>query len=164
MSNKNKEQDLTRPAAVNLAGSASPADMAQREGWDPTRYAVVLAENVRRTDVPLDAQRERLAALAGCGALADQAAADALAQHYAVLEALHHRFTLEAFKALDSGNPKSADVADRYLAAALKAQRAAMAVLSALKVLRDAPPSPSTAPTTPMPPPPATVTEAGQPK
>lgn len=161
MNNKNKEQDLTRPAAVNLAGSASPADMAQREGWDPTRYAVTLAENVRRTDVPLDAQRERLAALAGCGALADQAAADALAQHYAVLEALHQRFTLEAFKALDSGNPKSADVADRYLSAALKAQNAAMRVLSALKVLRDAP-QPS-APTTPMPAPPAPVAEAGQP-
>lgn len=161
MNNKNKEQDLTRPAAVNLAGSASPADMAQREGWDPTRYAVVLAENVRRTDVPLDAQRERLAALAGCGALADQAAAEALAQHYAVLEALHQRFTLEAFKALDSGGVRAADVADRYMAAALKAQNAAMRVLSALKVLRDAP-QPS-APTTPMPTPPATVAEAGQP-
>lgn len=162
MNNKNKEQDLTRPAAVNLAGSASPADMAQREGWDPTRYAVVLAENVRRTDVPLDAQRERLAALAGCGALADQAASDSLAQHYVVLEALHQRFTLESFKALDSGSPKAADVADRYLAAALKAQRAAMAVLSALKVLRDV--TQPSAPTTPMHTPPAPVAEAGQPK
>ena len=118
------------------------------EGWDPERYAVVLAENVRRTDVPLDAQRERLAALACTGAHADQTSADALAQHYTVLEALHHRFTREAFEALDRGGPRAPEVADRYLSASLKAQAAAMRVLSALKVLRDAQ-SPSTTTTPP---------------
>ncbi len=141
--------DLTKPATVDLTGCESPVDLAQREGWDPVRYAVALAENVRNTGMSLDAHRERITALAGCGANADQASADALAQHYTVLEALHHRFTQEAFEALDKGGNQAAAIADRYLSAALKAQAAAMRVLSALKVLRDAK-LPPTTPATPI--------------
>lgn len=127
---------LNKPAAADLAGSTSPADMAQRECWDPALYTVALSEHIRTTSVPLDAQRERLAALAGCGAGADKATADTLAQHLAILEALHHRFSQEAVTTMKS---KRAEDAERYLLASLRAQRAALAVLSALKTLRESP-------------------------
>lgn len=134
--------NLNEPTTVDLQGAGSLEEMAQREMWSPERYAVVLAENIRRTDIPLDRQRERLAALAQVGGsvdqIADQAAADALAQHYVVLEALHQRFALQAFEALNTNSPKAAEIADKYLSASLKAQRAAMACLSSLKILRDA--------------------------
>jgi hypothetical protein len=113
--------------------------MAQREGWDPTLYTVVLSEHIRATTVPLDAQRERLAALAGCGAGADKATADVLAQHFSILEALHHRFSQEAVTAMKSSRGRGPEDAERYLAASLRAQRAALAVLSALKTLRESP-------------------------
>lgn len=134
--------NLSEPATADLQGVGSVGEMARRESWSPDKYAVALAENIRRTDVPLDCQRERLAALAqvgaGLGLSADQAAADALAQHYVVLEALHQRFARQAFEALNQNGTRAAEVADKYLSASLKAQRAAMVCLSSLKVLRDA--------------------------
>lgn len=131
--------NLNEITKSDLAGSATVADMAAREEWTPDFYAVVLAENIRTSNVPLDVQRERLAALAqlGAGFAGDRASATELARHYAILEALFHRFTRETHEALMAGKPRASEIADRYLTAALKAQRAALATLSALKVLRD---------------------------
>jgi len=132
-------QPLDQITAADLSGCTSVSDLAAREEWTPDLYALVLSENLCRTDVPLDRQRERLAALAqmGAGLAGGQASADALAQNHVILEALFHRFAREAHEALRSDRPRASEIADRYLTAALKAQRASMATLSALKVLRD---------------------------
>lgn len=102
-------------------------------------YALVLSEHIRASGVPLDSQRERLAALAsiGAGLKADRATADQLAQHYVILNSLWQRFTRESFEALGQPGPKASEIAERYLGAALRAQRAAMGCLSALTVLRE---------------------------
>lgn len=146
--------NLCEPATVSLSGAGSVDEMARREAWTPDFYTLALSENIRSTAIPIDAQRERLAALAQLGGAlsqtGDQAAADALAQHYAILEALHHRFSREAFEALRGTGPRAAEIAERFLNASLKAQRAAMSVLSALKVLRDSQ-APGGAPTTSTP-------------
>lgn len=113
----------------------------------PDRYTISLAENIRNSGMSLDLQRERLAALAGAGAAAGQASADELARHFSILEALWHRFALAAAEAMDSGLPRSSEKADRFLNAALKAQRAAASCLSSLVVLRNI----DRAPTMPMP-------------
>lgn len=138
---------LRTPAHVSLAGSRSVADMATMEGWDPEKYALVLASTIRNWEVPLQVQTERLAALAGIGGAlsprADEAAATVLSQHLAVIEALHQRFAHQAFISLSSGGNKSVETASRALDASIKAQRACLAILSALRVLR------STAPTAP---------------
>lgn len=133
------KQPLDQISTADLTGSASIADMAAREEWAPDFYAVVLAENIRSTNVSLDRQRERLGALArlGAGLAGAQASADELAQHYAVLEALFHRFAVESHGALQAGGPRASEIAERYLSASLKAQRAGLATLSALKVLRE---------------------------
>ena len=140
---------LDQPAAVDLTGCTSIAATAGRESWDPDRYAISLAENIRNSGVLLDSQRERLAALAGAGAAAGQASADELARHYSILEALYHRFAHAAIEAMNSGLPRASETADRYLSASLRCQKAALACLSALKVLRDGQ-QPIQAPTTPM--------------
>ncbi|MDO8249103.1 MAG: hypothetical protein Q7T78_05205 [Rhodoferax sp.] len=145
---------LDQIASADLSGSASVSDMATREEWTPDFYAVVLAENIRTTKVPLDLQRERLAALAqvvGPGLAGGQASAEELARHYAILESLFHRFAREAHEALRSDKPRASEIADRYLTAALKAQRAALATLSALKVLRDSASTPTTPAAQPAP-------------
>jgi AcrR family transcriptional regulator len=132
-------KDLEQIAAVDLTGCATVAEMGNREGWTPDTYALVLSESIRDSRVPLDRQRERLQALAqvGAGLAGDQAAADELARHYSVLEALWHRFARTAHE-ISAEDPARGSVhSERYLNAALKAQRAAMACLSALKVLRD---------------------------
>ena len=161
------ESDLKKPAQRGLVGAESPDEMARREGWTPERYALGLAEAIRSSLVPLDAQRERLAALAAMapGLGADQHSADALAQHFAVLEALWQRFALAAHGALKetqsgAGGKGRVDAADRYLSAALRAQRAAMQCLSALKVLRDTQAAPTTATATAVPAPAAPTTAA----
>lgn len=145
-----EQAELSRPAEVNLQGAQSVAGMAEREGWTPDSYALTLAGHIRNSGVPLQAQTERLQALAQVGGSlavgADSATAAALSQHYAVLEALHQRFAHEALKALDAGGRNAPEVADRFLSASLRAQRAAMGVLSALKVLRDAAPTRTPAP------------------
>ena len=138
--------DLTRCNSVaSMAAAESPAE-SSAESWDPDRYAIALGENIRSSGVPLDLQRERLAALAGVGASAGQASADELARHFSILEALYHRFARAAVEALDSGLPRASETAEKYLSAGLKAQRAAAACLSSLLVLRQ-----QSAPTTAAP-------------
>jgi hypothetical protein len=140
---------MGKPATADLTGCGTVADMAAREGWTPDTYALTLSESIRDSRVPLDVSRERLQALAqvGAGLAGDQAAADELARHYSVLEAIWHRFARTAHE-ISAGDPARGSVhSERYLNAALKAQRAAMSCLSALKVLRDGnqPPTTSTA-------------------
>lgn len=141
--------DLLEPAATNLQGVVSVDDMAQREGMDPETYALALAEAIRSTSIPLDVQRERLAALVSVGALADVATARQIAQHLEVCEALFHRFSHSAVEAIDRGGPKAAETSEAFLRGALRAQRASMACLSALATLRlasGAVPAPAPAP------------------
>ncbi len=130
---------LDEISVVDLVGSVDLGDMAQREGWSSGDYALGLAEEIRPTFYPLDRQRERLAALAQVGqrVRGDEATAVALMEHYAILEAVWHRLSRESVLALSSGDRKAAEVSDRFLSGALKAQRSCMAVLSAVKVLRD---------------------------
>ena len=161
------DSDRNKPAQRALVGAESPEELARREGWTPQRYALGLSEAIRSSLVPLDAQRERLAALAAMapGLGADQHSADALAQHFAVLEALWQRFAFAAHNALKDAETGKArrgqeDAADRYLSAALRAQRAAMQCLSALKVLRDAQAAPTTTTEDPAPAAPAPTTAA----
>ncbi len=148
--NQTHSQHLGVPATVDLTGSDTIADMAAREAWSPDLYAVVLAENIRETTVPLDTQRERLAALAQVGAVlrGDAPAAEELARHALILGALFERFALvSAGLSTEGGGARQSVASERYLNAALKAQRACMATLSTLKVLRDS----AAAPTTPAP-------------
>lgn len=143
---------LNEISSADLTGSASIADMAASEGWEPDFYACSLAEHIRSTNVPMDMQRERLVALAqvGAGLAGAQASADELSQHYVVLEALFHRFAMAAHGALQSGGPRASEIAERYLSASLKAQRAGLATLSALKVLREEAAPPTTAIAAPL--------------
>ena len=130
--------DLKQPATANLEGG-SLAAMASSEGWHQQDYAIALADHLRTNSTSLANQRERLAALAGCGAGADLAAAETLAQHAAILEALFQRFSVEAVTwAGRTDSPRSSEVVERFLAAAVKAQAGAVRCLSALKALRDA--------------------------
>ena len=131
--------DLSQVAVADLQGAGSIEALADGEGWTPDMYALVLSEHIRASNVPLDVQRERLAALTGIGAalVADRATADELARHFSILESLFHRFSRASFEALGQPGPKASEIAERYLGAALRAQRAAMGCLSALNVLRD---------------------------
>lgn len=139
-------------AAVDLSGCRTVADMAAREGgWDPTTYALNLSHAVRDSRVPFDTQRERLQALAHIGGqVGDATAAEEISHHYTLLNALWQRFCRLA--AMDGSGHGSA-ASERYLNAALKAQRAALACLSALKAIRDSnqPPTTVTAATLPAP-------------
>jgi hypothetical protein len=132
-------ESLQSPANANLQGTKTVAEIGEREGWSPDRYAIALSENIRDSRVGLDAQRERIIALCSVasGLAGDQASAQELSRHFSILEALFHRFSRQAHEALKDDRPRASEVADRFLGAALKAQRAAMATLSALKVLRD---------------------------
>ena len=139
---------LNEVAAVDLIGCASVADMAAAEGWTAETYALVLSEHIRDSRVPLDKARERLQALAqvgaGLGALqGDQAAADTVTLHTILLESLWQRFARLAHETAD-GTKNGSMVSERYLNAALKAQRGAMACLSALKAIRDGNQAPPT--------------------
>ena len=139
--------DLTKPATANLDGGTITS-MAEEEGWPVEDYVISLANHLRTNNAPLSNQRERLQALAGCGAGADLAAAETLAQHQLILEALFQRFSVEAIKWSErTESPRNSEVVERFLNAAVKAQGAAARCMSALKVLRDSP-SAST-PTTP---------------
>lgn len=138
---------LNEISTADLSGSTSIADMATSEGWEPDFYACSLAEHIRNTNVPMDMQRERIRALAqlGAGLAGAQASADELSQHYAVLDSLFHRFAMAAHGALQAGGPRASEIAERYLSASLKAQRASLATLSALKMLREEVAAPTTA-------------------
>ena len=136
---------LDQISTADLTGCTTTAAMADAEAWDPDGYALALSEHIRDSRVPLDRQRERLAALARVGACADRAAADELARQFSILESLFHRFARAAHEISINDQDRNSVHAERYLSAALRAQRAAMATLSALKVLRDgAPTSPAT--------------------
>lgn len=142
------EQNLGIPATVDLTDSASIADMAGREAWSPDKYAVVLAEHIRETTIPLDIQRERLEALAQAGAVlqGDAPAAEELARQAVILNALVERFArVAADLSADGNGARYSAASERYLNAALKAQRAALGTLSALKTLRDSASAPTTA-------------------
>lgn len=132
---------LNEIAKADLTGCATVAEIAERENWkgDANGYAIRLSEYLRTSEVPIDAQRERLAALCSVGALADRATADTLGQHLIVLEALFQKFAREAHDLSNSvgGRGRDSVHVERYLNAGLKAQRAALACLSALAVLRD---------------------------
>ena len=141
------EQQLDQVAAADLTGCRSTGAMAEAEGWSPETYALKLSEHIRDSRVPLDRQRERLQALAqvGAGLAGDAAAAEEIARHYSVLESLWHRFARLAHETAIDGSARSSATAERYLNAALKAQRAAIACLSALKAIRDSNQPPTTA-------------------
>lgn len=141
---------LNEVAAVDLVGSTSIAEMAQREGWSPDLYAYAMAEGIRNSGTSLDLFRERLAALAqvGAGLAGDRASALEIGRHWVTLDALYMRFSRAAVEAMASDNPRASVVAERYLHSALRVQKSAMACLSALKVLRD---GQETTPTTAMP-------------
>ncbi len=139
---------LNEVATADLAGCTSVADMARSENWTVETYSLVLAEHIRDSRVPLDKQRERLQALAQVGAglgglQGDQAAADTLALHAILLESLWHRFARLAHEAAD-GTKNGSMVSERYLNAALKAERASVACLSSLKAIRDGNQAPPT--------------------
>ena len=133
--------NLDQPAAVSLVGTQSLTEIAHAEGFDSTSYAVALARRIQNPDVKLSTHRERIQALASMGSRADEWTAQVLAEHFQVLESLFMRFALEAEAVLraSAGSPKGAEIAERYLNASTRAQRAALSVLSALKAQRDAP-------------------------
>jgi hypothetical protein len=142
--------NLNEPSAVNLSGCTGVADMAQREGFDPDRYCISLAHHIRNDGVPMDVQRERLAALAQlAGGLGAEKSAEELTRHYIVLNALFDRLAMQAAKAAGQPGQASAQAAERLTAGAIKTQRAAVAVLGALTMLRQqaaTPPSPALTP------------------
>lgn len=133
------KSNLNEPSEVNLTGCTRPEEIAQRERWETNEWAVAMAARIRNLSHPLDAQRERLAALVATGAVADSATAETLGQHVLMLEALFQRFTSEALRASEGGGARSVERVDAFLRSALKAQRASVACLSALKALRDQP-------------------------
>lgn len=139
-------KSLDQIATADLTGCQTVAEIAEREGWqDADGWALRLSAYIRDADMPLDRQRERLAALCTVGAHADQAASDMLGQSAIILDALFHRFAQVARTLSVNDQTRSSVHVERYLNAALKAQRAAMATLSALKVLREgAPTTPAT--------------------
>lgn len=135
---------MSEPAS-DLSGVGSVAELAAREGYEVEEYTIRLATHLRTNEAPLSAQRERLQVLAGLGAGADRAAADTLAQHHQILEALFQRFSVEAVRwAAKAGEGRASEVSERFLGAALRAQAAAVKCLSSLKALRDTPTAPAT--------------------
>ena len=131
--------DLDKITEADLTECTSIQAMAQKEGWDPDRYAINLSESMGRTGVSLDSQRERLAALASIAPalLGDQSAADELARHEKVLTALFHRFAYTASELAAKDTSRYGRAAGAFLDGALKAQRASMLVLGAIKAIRD---------------------------
>lgn len=127
-------------ATADLSGCTSIAEMSEREeAFDPDRYAIALAHNIRNDGVSLDVQRERLAALARVGShlAASQASAEELGRHWLVLNALFDRLALRAAEVAGQPGKHNAEAADRLTSSAIRAQRAAVSVLGAMKLLRD---------------------------
>ena len=138
---------LMQPATADLKPCRSLAAVAAADGgWSEAGYSAALANAISSSNVPLDVQRERLAALACLGdGLGDQVTAGTIAAHSLILEALFHRFAKTAHDIHAESPVRNSGPAVAYLAGAVKAQRAAMACLSALKVLRDGNQPPTTA-------------------
>lgn len=128
---------LQKPAQADLTPARSLSEQASLEGWDADNYVLALADRIRSTCEPLDPQRERLAQLASLAQGADQSTACELARHATVLNAIFQRFIRHASDLASSDPIRNAPVAEKYLLAALRAQRAELGALSALKVLRD---------------------------
>lgn len=128
--------DLSQIAAADLTGCSTVSQIAEREGWqDANGWALRLSTHITNSDIPLDTQRERLAALCAVGALADQATAEALTQHAIVLESLFYHMARTAHNLSVNDQAVRYSVhAERFLNASLKAQRAALACMSAVKV------------------------------
>ncbi len=144
------QQKLSEPATDEIQGAGSVAEMAAAEGFEAAGYVIGLADFIRCNKTPLANQRDRLKALAEAGALGDLASADALSQHFVLLESLMQRFSYESTKWATSGDKRGPEYAERLLSAAVRAHAAAARCLSALHVLRNAP-SGSGAPTAPAP-------------
>lgn len=136
---------LDQVTQADLTTCNNLTQMAQAEGWTPDRYALELSERIRATCVPLDMQRERLAALAQvvAGLVGDQASADELSRHGAILTAIFERFARTSAELAAKDPIKHAEASERYLNSALKAQRGAVLVLSAIKAIRDSQPKPA---------------------
>lgn len=128
---------LDNIATADLTAATTVQQMAQAEGWNADRYALELAERIRRTGEPLDLQRERLAQLAAIGGTADQAAADELARHEVLLSAIFQRFLRTASELATADPIRNAQAVQMFMHSALKAQRAAVLTLGALKSIRD---------------------------
>ena len=144
------QKNLNEPAAADLSGAGSIKAVAQAEGMATEDYVIRLAEVLRAPgNTALANQRARLQGLAQVGGGGDLAAADTLAQHALILEALFTRFAHESARWLQSNDRKAGEYSERYLNAAVKAQAAAARCLSALKILRDAPSASQDAPTAP---------------
>ena len=129
---------LNQVATADLTAAATVQQMAEAEGWTADTYCLALAEKVRLTCEPLDAQRERLAQLAAIGGTADQAAAEELARHEVLLSAIFQRFIRTAAELAAADPVRNAKAVEAYMHSGLKAQRACLLTLSALKSLRDA--------------------------
>lgn len=134
--------DLNQQPGADLSGAGTVGELGRREGFaDPVTYAAALHRTMVGWEIDaaaLDAQRERLAALANIaerGALA-KATAEELTSHYAILAALALRFSRHAAKA-DPDTEKRPDNAIAWATAALRCQKAAQRVLGALHVLAD---------------------------
>lgn len=127
--------DLTQPAIAPLDNCTSLQDMARAEGgYSADLYALALSDHIRDSSIPVSRQRERLLQLARVGLAGSQASAEALTQHYAIVEALGQRFAAAAVKLLGEGRSVQAET---YMNLSLKATRAALEVLSAIKILRE---------------------------
>lgn len=132
------QSNLTEHATVDLTATTTVEEIAKREGWTPDDFALNLAHCIRADNIPLDAQRQRLAALANLAPeIGSKASADELARHYVVLNALFDRLAWAAAKTAESGKVQHATAVERLATGAVKTQRAALGVLSALKALRD---------------------------
>lgn len=127
--------DLSQPASVDLTGSASIVDMAQREAHTADDYTLALVKRIGITDLSFNRQISRLQALAGIatGSSPDNVTAEELARHYAIAYALYERFSLLAADCAQSGKTRAAGV---YISAATSASRASLSVLNALESLR----------------------------
>jgi hypothetical protein len=129
---------LDQVATADLTAATTVQQMAEAEGWTADKYCLALAEKIRLTCEPLDAQRERLAQLAAIGGTADKAAAEDLARHETLLSATFQRFVRTAADLAAADPVRNAKAVDTYMHSALKCQRACLLTLSALKSLRDA--------------------------
>lgn len=130
---------LDQPAPSAPTGAGTVGGMATAEGWDADRYALALAHNIREDGLPLDVQRERLAALVGVasGLSGPGVTAEELARHLVILQALFDRFALTAGRLASREEARTAEAATRMLSGAVQAQRAALSVMSALQVLQE---------------------------
>lgn len=129
---------LDQVATADLSEARTVQQMAEAEGWSAQLYTIALAEQIRSTFEPLQAQRERLAQLSAVGStLGDQAAADELGMHEVLLTAVFQRFLRTAAVLAGADPVRNAKAVEAYMHSALKAQRAALMTLSAIKSLRD---------------------------